>query len=165
MGKTPDHPDHSPTKPMTMTSSPTTTFQESEIIWANFTDCISAPQRRRPIDCADILCDFYFSLCTADRVWSDNPANAEQKEDWDRLDEWYGDLAGHIGPIPYGCTHERPGLFEYMGESIVAVGKHRRYIWRVELTDNGTSDRSQFFSSLENACMFIQGFKYKAQRH
>ena len=52
-----------------------------------------------------------------------------------------------------------------MGESIVAVGKHRRYIWRVELTDNGTSDRSQFFSSLENACMFIQGFKYKAQRH
>ena len=50
-----------------------------------------------------------------------------------------------------------------MDELITAIGKDGNYLWRVDLDRNGGTEQSQVFTSLENACMFVQGFKYKAQ--
>lgn len=157
MGKTPVHPVRQSTNPM-----------NSEAPLLNhhrFTDCIGSPSRRRPIDSRHQLIDLYLEVNSPNATkWEMEKKSAADN----RLDAWEFDLEEYIRKhdrLPCGCEHRRPGWFEYMDELVIAIGHKGNYLWRVDLDRDGNIKDSEVFTSLENACMFIQGFKYEASHH
>lgn len=159
-GKTPVHPALKPTN-TNLNSTMSQTKQLPEGIQFSdvyITDTVSQPARKGLIDSTQIL----KSDCHYLKLWSETEAISEQTSyDWQvEINNWQIDIEDkvrHNGGIPHGCIRDGNGKFLYLCEPIWVIGKGADYWFTVF---NNTPE-TMAFTSLRDACMFVQGWKLK----